>query len=123
MNCVTNLIIIAVVATVVVLYLRSTHFTLRRSEQEVMRIMLDGLRAAKRRRELQWALDGFRRAKRRRELQWAWKDWITLHGYDLATYNRPAAWQDLLRNDPDAETSRGWLTIIGFRWEQLRRRS
>ena len=115
MNCVTNLIIIAVVATVVDLYLRSTHFTLRRSEQEVMRIMLDGLRAAKRRRELQWALDGFRRAKRRRELQWAWKDWITLHGYDLATYNTPAAWQDLLRNDSEAETSRRWLTLIGFR--------
>ena len=99
MNSVTNLIIIAVVTTIVVLYLRSTHFTLRRSEQEVMRIMLDGLRAA----------------KRRRELQWAWKDWITLHGYDLATYNTPAAWQDLLRNDSEAETSRRWLTLIGFR--------
>ena len=106
MNSVTNLIIIAVVATIVVLYLRSAHFTLRRSK-EVKRIMLDALR----------------RAKRRRELHQEWKDWIALHGYDLATYNTPAAWQDLLRNDPDAETSRGWLTIIGFRWEQLMRRS
>jgi hypothetical protein len=106
MNSVTNLIIIAVVATIVVLYLRSTHLTLRRSK-EVKRMMLDA----------------WRRAKLRRELHQEWKDWITLHGYDLATYNTPAAWLDLLRNDPDAARWREWLTNIGTRWEQLRKHS